>query len=111
MSLFIGNVNQYSYAKVDPAKIAAAQLQYEAMSATFNRLLISCQEKCILPEYGESDLNTGEQSCIDRCVSKYVKSNLVVGKAFQNLYFDATRDMQEYRIIQRELAKNERNGR
>lgn len=111
MSLFIGNVNQYSYARVDPTKIAAAQLQYEAMSATFNRLLITCQEKCILAEYGEGDLNTGEQSCIDRCVSKYVKANIVVGKVFLDLNYDATRDMPEHRIIQRELSKIESNSR
>ncbi|KAL6501429.1 protein transporter tim10 [Orobanche gracilis] len=37
----------------------------------FNKLTHTCFNKCIEHKYKESELNMGENSCIDRCVSKY----------------------------------------
>ncbi|KAK6464094.1 subunit of the TIM22-complex [Scheffersomyces coipomensis] len=82
MSMFIGNLGQYGVMEVDQRKIQLAQIQFEAQASTFNKILSSCQTKCIKHEYAEGDLHTGEQSCIDRCVSKYVKANLLVGEEF-----------------------------
>lgn len=32
-----------------------------------------------MPRYGEEDLSKGEMVCVDRCVSKFFKTNLRVG--------------------------------
>lgn len=80
MSFFLGNTSQYSYAEVDPEKVKLAEIQFSVMSATFNRVLALCEKKCLAHEYGEGEINTGEASCIDRCVAKYVKANAFVGE-------------------------------
>lgn len=42
-------------------------------------MLKTCRSKCIIPRYGEEELSKGEMVCIDRCVSKFFKTNLAVG--------------------------------
>lgn len=84
MSFFLGNASQYSHVGVDPEKLKLAEVQFTVMSSTFNQLMTRCQEKCIAHEYGESDLNTGEASCLDRCVAKYVNANYLVGQQVQH---------------------------
>ncbi|XP_051152851.1 retrovirus-related Pol polyprotein from transposon TNT 1-94 isoform X3 [Andrographis paniculata] len=37
----------------------------------FNKLTHTCFNKCIENKYKDSELNMGENSCIDRCVAKY----------------------------------------
>ena len=85
---------------MDPEKIKIAEIQYLAMSSTFNKVLQTCRDKCIPGEYGENELNTGEVCCVDRCVSKYVKANAMVGMNLQAQGFTPTTNMPEYRVIQ-----------
>lgn len=33
-----------------------------------------CFQKCVLKMSGDSDLNVGEMTCVDRCVSKYMEA-------------------------------------
>lgn len=42
-------------------------------------MLSTCRKKCIMPRYSEEELSKGEMVCVDRCVAKYFKTNLVVG--------------------------------
>ncbi|ODQ59396.1 hypothetical protein WICANDRAFT_32579 [Wickerhamomyces anomalus NRRL Y-366-8] len=70
----------YMNQDADPEKIKMAEVQFDAMSKTFNTMLKSCRNKCIPDEYGEADLNKGEMMCIDRCVAKYYKTNLKIGQ-------------------------------
>lgn len=42
-------------------------------------MLKTCRQKCIQPRYSEEDLAKGEMVCVDRCVAKFFRSNLVVG--------------------------------
>lgn len=83
MSLFIGSAGQYTNALVDPEKIKMAEIHFDSMSKTFNSVLRTCRKKCIPAEYGEAELNTGEQCCVDRCVAKYVKANYQIGSQLQ----------------------------
>ncbi|KAL5567515.1 hypothetical protein UlMin_024090 [Ulmus minor] len=39
----------------------------------------TCFNKCMEKKYQESELNMGENSCIDRCVSKYWHVTNLVG--------------------------------
>lgn len=103
MSLFIGNSAQYTSVLVDPEKIKIAEIQFLAMSATFNKVLQTCRDKCIPGEYGENELNTGEICCVDRCVSKYVKANVMVGQNLQSKGFTPATHMPEYRNVKGSL--------
>lgn len=100
MSFFIGSTSQYSNSVVDPAKIEMARVQHEAMSLTFNSMLETCKEKCIAHEYGEADLNTGEMCCVDRCVAKYVKTNMELGSALQSQGLTPENSLPQYKKIE-----------
>lgn len=50
----------------------------------------TCRAKCIPNEYGENELNKGELTCIDRCVKKFVKANLLIGQQAQAMNFQPT---------------------
>lgn len=106
MSMFMGGSSQYSYAQVDPQKVKAAEIQFSATAATFNRMLATCEAKCINDEYGESDLTTGEAACVDRCVSKYVKANALVGTNFQTKNMNPFYYMGDYDKIKLILDEN-----
>lgn len=101
MSFFLGDTSQYSYAAVDPEKVKLAEIQFNAISTTFNNVLETCQKKCISHEYGEGELNTGEASCLDRCVSKFIRANFEVG---QGVRFSLTpQDMPAYQKVHEKL--------
>ncbi|KAJ6904992.1 hypothetical protein NC652_022894 [Populus alba x Populus x berolinensis] len=48
-----------------------AETEMEYRVELFNRLLNTCFNKCIDKRHKEAELNMGENSCVDRCVSKY----------------------------------------
>lgn len=108
MSFFIGGSSQYSQAAVDPEKIKLAEIQFTAMSTTFGKVLDTCRNKCIPAEYGESELNTGEQCCVDRCVAKYVKANAFIGTNIERKGFNPNYSMPEYQKVNSMLAEAER---
>eukprot|EP00392_Amoebophrya_sp_AT5.2_P011844 g11934.t1 len=59
------------------AEIAVAEMK--GMADCFSKLQSSCYAKCI-PNVKEVVLSAGEQSCVDRCVSKYLDVHQIVGK-------------------------------
>ncbi|ODV66279.1 subunit of the TIM22-complex [Hyphopichia burtonii NRRL Y-1933] len=103
MSLFMGNSSQYSVMDVNPERMKMAEVQYNAMAETFTKLLHTCERKCLGHKYGEGELNTGEASCIDRCVSKYVRVNYLVGTDLQQKGFNPFSSMSEYKYIKEKL--------
>lgn len=107
MSFFIGNSSQYSQANVDPEKIKLAEVQFNATAATFNKVLLTCAAKCVNHEYGESDLLTGEACCVDRCVTKYMKANVMVGTNFQEKNMQPYNSMAEYKKVYLMIGKKE----
>ncbi|WOL14933.1 Mitochondrial import inner membrane translocase subunit TIM10 [Canna indica] len=46
----------------------------------YNRVVKTCFDKCIEKRYKESELYIGENSCVDRCVSKYSQVNNIIGQ-------------------------------
>ncbi|GEQ71684.1 hypothetical protein JCM33374_g5370 [Metschnikowia sp. JCM 33374] len=103
MSFFLGNTAQYSGVEVNPEKVKLAEVQFTVMSSTFNQMLHQCREKCIAREYGEGDVNTGEASCTDRCVAKYVKANSMIAQEVQ--YKLLPNEMPEYKKVQTMLKE------
>ena len=43
-------------------------------------MVVSCYEKCIDKKFKDGDLNVGENSCVDRCTSKYWQTVGIVGQ-------------------------------
>ncbi|XP_039012850.1 mitochondrial import inner membrane translocase subunit TIM10-like isoform X1 [Hibiscus syriacus] len=60
-----------------------AETEMEYRVELFNRLAQTCFNKCVdksYEKYKEAELNMGENSCIDRCVSKYWQVNSMIGQ-------------------------------
>lgn len=106
MSYFMGSASQYSQVQVDEQKIKLAEVQFNATAQTFNNLLKKCEDKCLNHEYGEGELTTGEASCVDRCVAKFVRANYIVGTNFQEQRINPYNTMNQYKKIQQVLDDN-----
>jgi len=59
-------------------KMAEQEMEYKV--DLFNRMVSTCFEKCMDKRYKEGDLNVGENSCVDRCASKYWQVTGIVGQ-------------------------------
>ncbi|CDK25584.1 unnamed protein product [Kuraishia capsulata CBS 1993] len=99
MSLFLLNNNGLEV-EANPQKIAMAEVQYDAMKATFDIT------KCIPGEYGEADLHKGEQTCIDRCVIKFMSANRIIGLYAQKVRLDVD-SLKAHEIIKEKYCKVE----
>ncbi|GBG68627.1 hypothetical protein CBR_g3168 [Chara braunii] len=64
-----------------------AQQEMEFRVDMFSRLTAACFEKCIGRSYKDSELNVGENSCIDRCVAKYWQVTGIVGQMLGGAQF------------------------
>ncbi|KAK2078721.1 protein transporter tim10 [Prototheca wickerhamii] len=60
--------------------IAMAQQEMEYRVMLFNKMVGACFDKCIEKRYKDGELNVGENSCIDRCTSKYWQATGIVGQ-------------------------------
>ncbi|KAI5682643.1 hypothetical protein M9H77_03871 [Catharanthus roseus] len=61
-----------------------AEKEMEYRVEMFSKLTQTCFSKCVESRYKESELNMGENSCIDRCVSKYWQVTNLVGQLLGN---------------------------
>eukprot|EP00741_Cyanophora_paradoxa_P005885 tig00000113_g5703.t1 len=62
------------------SKMQAAQQEMEAVSDMYNKMVETCFKKCVGAKHSESDLNSAEETCLDRCVEKYVEAHNKVGQ-------------------------------
>ncbi|KAI8367445.1 hypothetical protein EDC96DRAFT_480373 [Choanephora cucurbitarum] len=72
----------FSQNYVDPQHLKEAEQQVEIFMGI---VMSACQEKCIPNNYHEPDLNKGEQKCIDRCVTKYMSIQFMLGEKMKTL--------------------------
>lgn len=74
------NLESIGMPALDKEKIigtATSEMEYRV--ELFNRLTYTCFSKCVDKRYKDNELNIGESSCIDRCVSKYTQVNNIIG--------------------------------
>ncbi|XP_074268034.1 mitochondrial import inner membrane translocase subunit TIM10-like [Silene latifolia] len=57
-----------------------AEKEMEYRVELFNKLTQTCFRKCADKSYKDSELNMSENSCIDKCVSKYWQVTNLVGQ-------------------------------
>jgi len=60
-------------------------LEVEMMSDMYNRLMLTCHDKCISSKYNEADVSKGEAVCLDRCVAKFLEIHDRVGRKLTQL--------------------------
>ncbi|GKA54965.1 mitochondrial import inner membrane translocase subunit TIM10-like protein [Tanacetum coccineum] len=58
--------------------MAVNEMEYRV--EMFSKMTNTCFAKCVEKRYKEGELNLGETSCIDRCVSKYFQITNLVGQ-------------------------------
>jgi len=54
------------------AQQAEMDKELQKMEAIFSRVRDACFKKCI-DKFSDPDFSIGEMTCVDRCVSKYLK--------------------------------------
>ncbi|KAG2228987.1 Tim10/DDP family zinc finger-domain-containing protein [Thamnidium elegans] len=81
---YFGGGNQQAQT-INPQNIAMAEQELEMVTDLFNRIVDSCQEKCIKLGEGQGDLNQQDSLCIDNCVAKFFETNSKVGEKMQNM--------------------------
>eukprot|EP01147_Barroeca_monosierra_P004899 gene4899-6902_t len=64
----------------NPLDAIASEVELEAITDLFQKLISSCQKKCIATTYKDDQLSKGEIVCIDRCVAKFLEVHEMVGK-------------------------------
>ena len=71
-------------------------------SNLFNKVAATCFEKCAARKHKEPDLQLGEMTCVDRCVSKYMEAQKKVGAVLQKA--NEKQAMQQQQMQQMQTA-------
>mmetsp|Transcript_34729 Transcript_34729/g.84203 ORF Transcript_34729/g.84203 Transcript_34729/m.84203 type:complete len:103 (+) Transcript_34729:70-378(+) len=66
-----------------PEPVFAAKTEMEMYTDLFNKIASSCFQKCASRKHRDQDLSLGEMTCTDRCVSKYLEGQQLIGVVLQ----------------------------
>ena len=77
MSLFGGSSRKQQEA--EQLQMFQARSEMEFTMNMFNAMTRNCYRKCVPKLRDEPDLNVAEMTCVDRCVSKFMKAHAKVG--------------------------------
>lgn len=70
----------------------------------FNKIAHTCFDKCASRKHRDPDLALGEMTCVDRCVSKYLESQQIVGAVLQKANQDQLEQQQNMIAMQNKLG-------
>ena len=82
-----------------------AQTEMEMYQVLFTKLTSSCFNKCASRKHKDPDLQLGEMSCIDRCVSKYMEAQEKVGVVLQRANEKQAAQMAQMQQMQSSMSK------
>ena len=66
----------------------------------FNKIAASCFQKCASRKHREPDLSLGEMTCTDRCVSKYLEGQQLIGAVLQRANEEQAAQQQQMQQMQ-----------
>mmetsp|Transcript_16315 Transcript_16315/g.37749 ORF Transcript_16315/g.37749 Transcript_16315/m.37749 type:complete len:102 (+) Transcript_16315:105-410(+) len=66
-----------------PDPVFAAKTEMEMYTDLFNKIAATCFQKCANRKHKEPDLSLGEMTCTDRCVTKYLEGQQLIGVVLQ----------------------------
>eukprot|EP00529_Nitzschia_sp_RCC80_P034300 CAMPEP_0113452096 /NCGR_PEP_ID=MMETSP0014_2-20120614/6673_1 /TAXON_ID=2857 /ORGANISM="Nitzschia sp." /LENGTH=102 /DNA_ID=CAMNT_0000343463 /DNA_START=581 /DNA_END=889 /DNA_ORIENTATION=+ /assembly_acc=CAM_ASM_000159 len=99
---FFGGGQQQQPQGPDP--IFAAKTEMEMYTDLFNKIASSCFQKCASRRHKEPDLSLGEMTCTDRCVSKYLEGQQLVGGVLQKANEDQMKQQQAMQQMQQQFG-------
>eukprot|EP00555_Chaetoceros_dichaeta_P010270 CAMPEP_0198271522 /NCGR_PEP_ID=MMETSP1447-20131203/49543_1 /TAXON_ID=420782 /ORGANISM="Chaetoceros dichaeta, Strain CCMP1751" /LENGTH=101 /DNA_ID=CAMNT_0043964153 /DNA_START=108 /DNA_END=413 /DNA_ORIENTATION=+ len=88
-----------------PDPLFAAQTEMEMYTVLFNKLTSTCFTKCAARKHKEQDLQLGEMSCLDRCVSKYMDAQEKIGLVMQKANEQQAAQAQQMMEMQKSQGK------
>jgi import inner membrane translocase subunit TIM10 len=93
---------------MDPSRlmmVVAAKQEIDNMTTFFHNITTMCFSKCAGKAHQMPDLTVAEQTCLDRCVVKYMASQHETGKILQQLGEEKERQMQAQQAAMSALGK------
>jgi len=88
-----------------PDPVFAAKTEMEMYTDLFNKIASSCFQKCASRRHKEADLSLGEMTCADRCVSKYLEGQQLIGVVLQKANEQQAQQQQAMQSMQQQFGR------
>eukprot|EP00934_Nitzschia_sp_Nitz4_P004593 Nitzschia sp. Nitz4//scaffold62_size106224//42493//43018//NITZ4_004353-RA/size106224-augustus-gene-0.90-mRNA-1//1//CDS//3329555847//4583//frame0 len=88
-----------------PDPVFAAKTEMEMYTDLFNKISSSCFFKCASRKHREQDLSLGEMTCTDRCVSKYLDSQQLIGEVLRKANEAQLQQQQQMAQMQQQMGR------
>ena len=82
-----------------------AKTEMEMYTDLFNKIASSCFQKCASRRHREADLSLGEMTCADRCVSKYLEGQQLIGVVLQKANEQQAQQQQAMQSMQQQFGR------
>jgi import inner membrane translocase subunit TIM10 len=87
-----------------PNSPCTAKTEMEMYTDLFNKIASSCFKKCSSRKHNDQDLSLGEMTCTDRCVSKYLESQQLIGGVLQKANEAQAQQQQQMTQMQQKMG-------